>query len=371
MVKSKVVFHQTAGVFLKQVTQSLFTRLLGLPMSMSPLECFVRRVGVLALLLFAGATCAAEAQGRAPIRALHVVVKNVALPDIKRIIDQAQEHHFNMMVLGVFNAVRFDSMPLGKEKVPTWSVREFMEVVTYARSKGLDVVPELKLLSHQEHFFAKYRPDLLFNATTYEPRNPEVYVQTYKVLDEIIRLVKPRAIHIGHDEVAGFNAYTEKKWLGRGQVMLPAHLFLEDVKRLHGYLEKKGVETWMWGDMLSSPDEYPELKPKTLHGTKLGYGRELRKKLPKSVVICDWRYGDDLDVFPTSKTFVNEGFRVIGTTFKRFETTEKFSRFASRSGLEGMIATTWFHVQKKNWDDVDEIIRTSGRIFSQDFPDAR
>jgi hypothetical protein len=339
---------------------------------MNRLVSFFKAIGIFSLLLFFGIACAGEMeQTKKPIRALHVVVKNVSLPDMRRIIDQAHEHHFNMLVLGVFNAVRFDSMPLGKEKVPTWSVPEFVEVVEYARSKGLDVVPELKLLSHQEHFFAKYRPDLLFNATTYEPRNPEVYAQVYKVLDEIIRLVKPRAIHIGHDEVAGFNAYTEKKWLGRGRVMLPAHLFLEDVKRLHAYLENKGVETWMWGDMLSSPDEYPELKRKSLHGTKLRYGPELRKKLPKSIVICDYRYGDDLDEFPTSRTFVNEGFRVIGTTFKRFETTEKFSHFASRNGLEGMIATTWFHVQKKNWDDVGEIIRTSGRIFNKDFPDAR
>lgn len=306
-----------------------------------------------------------------PVRALHVVVKNVALPDMKRIIDQARENNFNMLVLGVFNAVRFDSWPLGKEKVPTWSVSEFLEVVSYARGKGIEVVPELKLLSHQEHFLAKYRQDLLFNATTYEPRNPEVYVQVYKVLDEVIRLVKPRAIHIGHDEVAGFNAYTERKWLGRGQVMLPAHLFLEDVKRLHAYLEKKGVETWMWGDMLSSPEEYPSLRPKSLHGTKLGYGPELRKKLPNGIVICDYRYGDEAEEFPTSRTFLNEGFRVIGTTFKRFETAENFSRFAARNGMEGMIATTWFHVQRKNWDDVEEIIRTSGRIFSKDFPDAQ
>lgn len=331
------------------------------------------RWGLLIWLSFCGlnANAAGVVHEVGKIRALHVVAKNVEPTDMKRIIDQAHANRFNVLVLGLYNAVRFKSMPIEKEQVPTWSVDEFIEVVAYARAKGLEVVPELALLSHQEFLLAKYKPHLLFNATTYDPRKQEVYDIVIGLLSEIIELVHPHAIHIGHDEVSGFNPYTSRARLGRGKKMLPADLFLEDVKQIHSFLESKKVETWMWGDMLVSPEEFPDLLPQSLHGTKLGYGPELRKKLPKNIVICDWRYKDQMTTFPTMHAFKSDGFRVIGATFERSETTRNFSRYAASVGADGMIATTWFHVQKKEWDEVGRIIRESGESFNKDFPDEK
>lgn len=46
-----------------------------------------------------------------------------------------------------------------------------------------------------------------------------------------------------------------------GEVMIPAELFVQDVRRLHAYLTDKGVATWMWADMLLSPTEFRESRP--------------------------------------------------------------------------------------------------------------
>lgn len=336
---------------------------------------FVKIAGWVIFLLFVICIGQATAETSVPaipsVRAFHVVAKNVLPSDMKRIIDQMQANQFNTLVLGLYDAVRLKSMPLEKEKVLTWSRDELSDVVAYARSKGMDVVPEIKLLSHQEQFLAKYKPNLLFNAVTYDPRKLQVYEFVFKVVDEIIDIVRPTAIHIGHDEVAGFSAYTTREWLGKGEGMLPAALFLDDVNRLHAYLKKKGVETWMWGDMLIAPDEFPDIRLKSLHGNMLGYGRDLRNKLPKDIVICDWHYLDDQADFPSLAAFRAEGFRVLGSTWKNNKTTRNFSRYAATHGADGMIATTWFHVQRKEWDVVESIIRDSGEAFRKDFPDAK
>mgnify|MGYP007000042362 CR=1 len=61
--------------------------------------------------------------------------------------------------------------------------------------------------------------------------------------------------------------------------------------------------------------------------------------------------------------------RVIGASWKSQRTTRNFSRYAAHKNAYGMMATTWFHVAKKDWNVVDRIIRTSGPQFFEDFPD--
>jgi hypothetical protein len=148
-------------------------------------------------------------------------------------------------------------------------------------------------------------------------------------------------------------------------------LFLKDVLILNEHLKKKGIQTWMWGDMLISPDEVPSMKPEQMHGSMAGYGKALRDKLPRDIVICDWHYLDDQPYFPSLYMFRQEGFKVIGTTWKKEKTIHNFSLYAAKHGAEGMIATTWSHVQRKEWDVVERIIRESGEAFRKDFPDAK
>jgi hypothetical protein len=252
-----------------------------------------------------------------------------------------------------------------------WSKAQLMEWVGYAYEKGLEVIPEVRLLTHQNRFFMKQHPDLMFNKSTYDPRKEDTYQRVFAILDEVIQVIHPKAIHIGHDEVAGHSSRSREKWLRAGEEMLPADLFLRDVLRIHDYLKKRGIETWMWGDMLISPAEFPGMLAKHLHGTGPGYGKALRDKLPRDIVICDWHYLDSQSDFPSLATMKQEGFRVIGVTWKKKETIRNFSRYAAQHGAYGMMATIWFYVPRRKWDVVDIIIRTSGEVFLKDFPDAK
>ncbi|MBI5197430.1 MAG: hypothetical protein HZA19_02355, partial [Nitrospirae bacterium] len=199
--------------------------------------------------------------------------------------------------------------------------------------------------------------ELMFNALTYDPRKEDTYAVILPVLNEVIDLIHPRAIHIGHDEVARGSR------LLPGEEPLPPELFLMDVERVYTHLAQRGVETWMWGDMLISPEEFPGMLRGPLHGDS-GYAA-LRGKIPTDIVICDWHYFDVQTDFPSAKAFADAGHQVLGATWKNARTTGNFSRYMAGipSGGMGMIATTWFHVQRKEWNIVEDIIKTSGGAF--------
>ena len=145
--------------------------------------------------------------------------------------------------------------------------------------------------------------------------------------------------------------------------MIPADLFVNDVLRVNTYLIARNVEVWMWGDMLLSPKEFPAMVDRPLHGGAVGYGKAVRDRLPRNIVICDWHYDDDQEEFPSLAKLQKEGFRVIAATWKKEKTIRNMSRFASRNRAYGMMATSWFYVQGGNWGMVDNIIHESGQAF--------
>lgn len=308
-----------------------------------------------------------------PVRALHVVLRSLTVADAKRLADMAKVSGYNTLILDPRNAVKFEKFP-GKTIETAWSRKEFLSVVEYARKQGLTVIPEIKLLTHQKQFLGDSRPDLMFDRETYDPRRNEVYDLIFPYLDELIKLLHPSAIHIGHDEVQ--NVYKAKDNSKLTEYMLPAELFYQDIVRIHDYLKSKGVKTWMWGDMLILKEELPAMSPNHLNGV-LGYGAQMRTRLPKDIVICDWHYSDAQLDFPSVDMFRSSGFSVLGATFRKLETVRNFSRYAAKHGADGMIATTWFipgSEQNKvvnSWDEVTQIIRESGDAFKKDFPNAR
>lgn len=299
------------------------------------------------------------------VRAVHFVLRHVSLKDAHLIVDYAHNSSFNTVVVTLTHGIKLDHSPW-KPLPDAWSKSDLSAWVNYVRSKGMEVIPEVKLLTHQEKFFQKKLPGLMFNKATYDPRSNNTYALVFPLLDEVISLIHPKAIHIGHDEVAGHNKHSRKKWLGHEEKMIPANLFLEDVLRVYSYLKKQDIETWMWGDMLISPNEFTSMLARHLHGTETGYGKALRDKLPKDIVICDWHYFDGQLDFPSLSVMQNEGFRVIGTTWKKENTIRNFSGYAKQNNAYGMMATTWWHVQKKQWDIVGDIITKSGLIFGNE-----
>ena len=286
-------------------------------------------------------------------------------------IDRLRRGHYNLVLFSISNNVQFKS--IGKlANNCAWPLQDFLKVVQYARESGMEVIPELRFLSHQHKDFLVLGayPELMYNEKTYDPRNEKVYKIVFSYIDEVIETINPKAIHIGHDEVYGVSGRD-----AGAEDALPPALFKEDVLKLHQYLKAKNVRTWMWGDMLITPSEFPNMHPGSINGTK-EYA-EIRKSIPKDIVICDWHYRADENKelqFPSLETFANEGFAVLGATFRHPHVTKQFAGYAAdldNPNVKGMIATTWTFLRKgaqngrqsDNYESFDGLIQYSAEAF--------
>lgn len=300
-------------------------------------------------------------------RALHLVIRGGEdIVKMEELVLYAKKYHFNTLILMLANGVSLDSMPWLKDKKKIWSKKDFISFVHFAQKNGFDIIPEIKLLTHQEKLLAGYFPQLMLNKSTYNPNNPKVYKIIFPIIDEIIELTKCNIFHIGHDEVAGYARAVKKKHILPGEKRLSKEDYYKDIMKIYYFLKNKHVKTMMWGDMLISPQEFPNMKQIHLHGVE-GFN-ELRRKLPKDIIIGDWHYFGKETNFPSYKMFHDEGFTVFGATWRRYRITSNFSKYVKDLNLSnsGMIATTWYiPTGKKNYF-IKKLIQISGGFFIDD-----
>ena len=125
---------------------------------------------------------------------------------------------------------------------------ELRELIAYANAHGIDIIPEVPSLSHSDYLLTRH-PELAENVAdpipdTYCPSNPDVYPLLFDVIDEVIEVFKPKAIHIGHDE--WYSACICQRCRGKD----PAKLYSDDVTKIHDYVKTYGIDVIMWADML-------------------------------------------------------------------------------------------------------------------------
>jgi hypothetical protein len=304
-----------------------------------------------------------------PVRAIHAVLADEDSRDpekVKRLIRLGRLGHFNTLVLQTRNKIQLASMAKFSRK-DGWTIEELQQVVRYSRQNGLEFVPELKFLTHQEKHFGSNFPHLMYNKTTYDPRKEETYSVVLPIIDEVVTLLQPKAIHIGHDEAAGYSeglAKESQRKLQQNEQILPSELFLQDVLRLYNHIQSKGVATWMWGDMLLAPDEFPTMM-RGLHGGATGYAA-LRGRIPQDIVIVDWHYDERQPEFPSARALMKVGHKVIGATNRREVTIRNFSAYLfnlTRGEAGGMMATTWRDFPNSDWAAIEKLLTLSAENF--------
>jgi hypothetical protein len=175
---------------------------------------------------------------------------------------------------------------------------EVEELVRWARLHHIEVIPEIPSLTHSYYLLTRHR-ELAENhesewPDTYCPYAPGVYELLFDVMDEYIDAMKPRTVHIGHDEWRmpwGHCKRCKDKHFG--------DVFGEDVAKIHKYLTAKGVKTAMWGDHLIARLRGEDGQPrKTVTGfeyrTPGGLSPEQVKKwIPKDILIFNWFWNEE------------------------------------------------------------------------------
>ncbi|MBE5783447.1 MAG: hypothetical protein E7329_09070 [Clostridiales bacterium] len=234
----------------------------------------------------------------------------------------------------------------GGKRVSKASVRA---LVAYARSFGIEVIPEIQSLGHVQ-FMTQAHPEIAeryadtsentdtderladarpkkFYAHCFCPSNPKSYEILFDIADEIIDTVKPvKYVHMGHDEVYEIGVCEicrEKN---------PADLLAQDICKLHEYLTKKNLKMMIWGDMLQPVTKY--LTPAAID------------KIPKDIVMLDfiWYFHLDKNI---EDNLLKKGFEVIyGNMY-----SSHFPRYESRirkENVTGAEVSAWVSTEEES-----------------------
>ena len=171
-------------------------------------------------------------------------------------------------------------------------------IVDFAAENFLEVIPEIPSLTHGYYLLTKH-PELAEYPgdrwpDTYCPSNPASYELMFDIYDEYIEVIKPKMIHIGHDE-----------WWGAPLNVCPlckgkdfSELYAGDVVKIHDYLSGKGIEVAMWGDYIleSVRNKGPQNR---ISSTGIKYQTPgamrpevVKEKIPKDILILNWFWID-------------------------------------------------------------------------------
>ena len=258
------------------------------------------------------------------------------------------------------------------------SKAQLKEIVEYCALMHLELIPEIQSLSHSYYLTLADRsiaerpferwPD------SYCPSNPRSYELYEDCAEELIEIIKPKRVSIGHDEVRVLGECP----LCKGKDA--AELLAGDINRLHAFYKKHGIRIMMWGEKLQN---FMNFKGWRMGGTAEGpfndrYGRgyvlgatdKAIDMIPKDVIMLDWYYSWGYD---TEKDFLDRGIEQIYGNFRGalIADWDKRSKIPNLFGAE---VSTWCvpdeeEIGYNGW--FYEIAFSSAVMWRDDFDDTK
>jgi len=222
-------------------------------------------------------------------------------------------------------------------------------ICDFANENFLEVIPEIPSLTHGYYLLTRH-PELAEYPgdrwpDTYCPSNPKSYELMFDVYDEYIEVIKPKMIHIGHDE-----------WWGAPLGVCPlckgkdfSDLFAGDIIKIHDYLAGKGIKIAMWGDYLleSVRDKGPQNRTSST-GVKYQTPGAMRPevvkdKIPKDILVLNWFWIDQLKEMELK----NFGFKQIYGNFT--PNISKWDERIKKIDLAGGAPSSWAATNEFNF----------------------
>ena len=226
---------------------------------------------------------------------------------------------------------------------------EIADLARWIRRHHIELIPEIPSFTHSYYLLTGHKdlaavpqdkwPDI------YCPTNPKSYELVYEVYDEFIDLIKPKSIHIGHDEL--FLAVAVSPQCDDRDI---SELYGQDVNKVHQYLASKGVSTHLWGDMLLQTVRGKGLEKKTapdgwVYDSPGGMTPEqVERLIPKDCLIYNWFWNGngskEAEAEQNEDLLDKMGFKQIFGNFtpdiKNYEARKK------RETLLGGAPSAWF-----------------------------
>ncbi len=268
---------------------------------------------------------------------------------VKKYIDFAKEWNYTHVLFYLENAVRTkDTQFFNKEE--TYSEEEILEMIAYADSKGIDIIPGFENLGHQEKFLEYKELEDFSEITDYKTQgrgfhpykrgtvgclsNPKFIEFIDKYVYDVASLFKSPYIHMGLDEPFDFAVCDKcRNRLKNGETK--SQMFLDHILRSHKLCQKLGKRMMMWDDFF----EYADIVD----------------SLPRDIIMCNWNYSyiaEEPNGHWTNrikcdwfKYYEERGFDYMFCVYAhRASSTynlETFTKYGAKHNPLGAVMTTW------------------------------
>lgn len=207
---------------------------------------------------------------------------------------------------------------------------EMAELADYCRSRHIEIVPEVQGLSHAywlllAHKDCAERSDDPY-PDTWCTSNPNTYEIYFDCLQEIVDVIKPKMVSLGHDEFYSVGLCE------RCRDRTGHDIFADDVLKCHQWLKERGIRTHIWSDKLLNVIKKDEMESGMGCGgaSHLNFNQRTRRnepvkatfraadRMPRDLMLSDWYYSFGVG---TQDYFNSKGLTVLFGNFdpKRFE----------------------------------------------------
>jgi hypothetical protein len=248
---------------------------------------------------------------------------------------------FDIIGYGDYARFPFESHPnLGKKTMPK---EQWSQLADAIRAMGMKPLPMATMwaragyIAHkQEYKHLAVRPDLEVGTLlkrrfdkNLSAAKEESYSLVFDLLDEIVETMDVENVHLALDEVHYDDLVTDEasKKLG----LTKSDWLIRVVNRTRDHLAKRGVRMWMWADNLDPG----------MHGGPVGWtDPEMLAKLPKDVVMHDWKY-EATGPFTSIKMFKDAGFTTVSASWWQIPNVVNLIGDTARYGADGFIGTSW------------------------------
>ncbi len=219
------------------------------------------------------------------------------------------------------------------------SKADLRKLVELCRANYQEPIPLINTPGHAEWVFRNHS-NLDFAEDPQTPyaycvRHPKSFKFIKDVLGECLPVFQSKFCHIGHDEVTMRGRFPNPECPRcRGETVTA--LVVQHANRLSQWLNRRGVQSMIWGDMLLGPGEAKD----ATHAKTLADAQQRRSEIDKQTIIVDWHYAATADD-RSLKILREAGFRVVAASWYTPENIRHLAQAALDAGAEGLLQTTW------------------------------
>ncbi|NMA08493.1 MAG: family 20 glycosylhydrolase [Clostridiales bacterium] len=221
---------------------------------------------------------------------------------------------------------------------------ELKKLCDHIRLLRMEIIPEIQALSHAYYLTLADRsiaerpyerwPD------SYCPSNDASYKLYEECAQEVLDVIKPQRVSIGHDEVRILGECPRCKGKSGHE------LLASDINRLYDFYHAQNIGVMMWGEKLQNFEsfkgiptggvEIPERIDRYGRRYSMPATHEAIDHIPKDIVMLDWyyKYASDTEV-----QFGQKGFKEIFGNFAGSTIADWAIRSRSGNVLGGEVST--------------------------------